>query len=115
MRMAGLTVVKATGIFGGVRKAGVARAVGGSLELSLDSWEAPIVFDVTAVDRDARGPTVYRGVAPRAAGSREVIAIQVEADTPASGDDLGKIRHVAVTRSTEGSPPDSVLELRGDG
>jgi len=113
VRMAGLTVVKATGIFGGVRKAGLARAVGGSLELSLDSWEAPIVFDVTAVDRDVRGQTVYRAAAPRVAGSREVIAIRVEADTPA-GDALGKVRHVAVTRSTEGSPPDSLLELRGD-
>ena len=111
VRMARLTVVTATGIFGGVRKAGLARAVGGSLELSLDSWEAPMVFDVTAVDRDARGATAYRGAAPRAAGSREVIAIQVEADTPASGDALGKVRHVAVTRSAEGSPPDSVLKL----
>jgi hypothetical protein len=47
-----------------------------------------------------------------------VIAIQVEADTPtpggAMGDTMGNVRHVEVTCSSEGSPPDSVLELRGD-
>jgi hypothetical protein len=118
-----MKVVRATGIFAGVRKAGFARrarggadasAVGGTLELSLDSWEAPIVFDVTSVERDAQGATVYRGTAPRAAGSPEAIAILVEADTPAPGDPVGTVRHIEVTRSTEGSPPESVLELRGD-
>jgi hypothetical protein len=113
-----MKVVQATGIFGGVRNAGVARTAGKSLELSLDSWEAPLVFEVTAVDR-AGDATVYRGEAPRAAGSREVIAIQVEADTPTSGGAMGdpmmgNVRHVEVTCSSEGSPPDSILELRGD-
>jgi hypothetical protein len=107
-----LTVVQATGIFGGVMKASLARA-GESLELSLDNWEAPIVFEVTAVDRDASGATVYHGAAPRGPGSREVIAIQVETDIPASGDALGRVRHAVVTRSTEGGSADSVLELRG--
>ncbi len=118
-----LKVVRATGIFADVRRAGVARrvqgdadasAVGGTLELSLDNWEAPIVFDVTSVERDAHGATVYRGTAPRAAGSPEAIAILVEAATPPPGAPLGMVRHAEVTRSTEGSPPDSVLELRGD-
>lgn len=114
-----MKVVNATGIFAGVTKAGLAKgargnAGAGSLELSLDSWEAPLVFDVTAVERDSGGSTVYRGTAPRAAGSQEMIAILVEANTPPSGDALGNVRHIEVTRSTEGSPPDSVLELRGD-
>ena len=92
-----LKVVKATGIFSGVRNAGVARRTrdavttgSGTLRLSLDCWEAPIVFEVTAVERDAQGSTVYRGTAPRAAGSQEVIAIVVEE------------HRTEVTRSTEG-------------
>jgi hypothetical protein len=85
---------------------------GGSLELSLDSWEAPLVFEVTAVDRAAVDAAVYEGTARRVAGSQEVIAIRVEADAPASDDALGRIRHVEVTGSTAGGPPDSVLELR---
>jgi hypothetical protein len=103
--------VRATGIFSGVGSARIARAVGGSLELSLDSWEAPLVFEVTAVDRAAAHATVYSGTVPRVAGSQEVIAIRVEADGPASGESIGRVRHVEVTRSTAGSPPDSVLEL----
>jgi hypothetical protein len=118
-----LKVVKATGIFRGVRQAGVARRTrgdaggttgGGLLQLSLDSWEAPIVFEVMAVERDAQGSTVYRGTAPRAAGSQEVIAIVVEENTRTSGDAVGTAWRTEVTRSTEGSPPDSVLELRRD-
>jgi hypothetical protein len=112
MRAPRLTVVKATGIFSGVGSAGLTRVAGGSLELSLDSWEAPLVFEVTTVDRAAADATVYNGTAPRLAGSQEVIAIRVEADGPASGDAIGNVRHVEVTRSTAGSSPDSVLDLR---
>jgi hypothetical protein len=107
-----MKVVKATGIFAGVRSAGLARAGGGALELSLDSWEAPLVFEVTAVEPDAGGATVYTGAAPRVAGSLEVIAIQVEADASASGDALDHVRRVVVSRATEGRPPDSELALR---
>ena len=70
-----LKVVKATGIFSGVRNAGVARrtrgdavTTGGTLRLSLDCWEAPIVFEVTAVEREnlreafALGHTDQRGI-----------------------------------------------------
>ena len=118
-----LKVVKATGIFRGVRQAGVARRTRGDagatpgrelLRLSLDSWEAPIVFEVTAIERDAQGSTVYRGTAPRAAGSPEVIAILVEEKSSTSADAVGAVWRTEVTRSTEGSPPDSVLELRRD-
>jgi hypothetical protein len=109
-----MEVVKATGIFLGVRKVRLARgtrgppddrAGAGFLELSLDSWEAPLVFDVTSVERDARGSTVYRGTLPRAAGSQEVVAIVLVA--------VGNAWHTEVTRSTEGKTPDSVLGLRG--
>ena len=108
-----LKVVKATGIFRGVRKAGVARRTrgdadvttgGGLLRLSLDCWEAPMVFEVTAVERDTQGSIVYRGTAPRAAGSQEVIAILVEENTPTSGDAVGTSWRTEVTRSTKGSP-----------
>jgi len=118
---ANMNAVKATGIFLGVRKARLARGTRGShgdkvgaafLELSLDSWEAPLVFDVTSVERDARGSTVYRGMLPRAAGSQEVIAIVlVEDPTRSSGGAMGNAWHTEVTRSTEGQGPDSVLEL----
>jgi hypothetical protein len=115
-------VVKATGVFGGVRKARLAERrgddgkspVGRSVELSLDSWEAPLVFDVTAVERERSGSTVYRGTAPRAAGSREVIAMWVELNTRPSADGGEDAWRIEVTRSTEGGPPDSLLELRGD-
>jgi hypothetical protein len=117
-----MEVVKATGIFLGVRKARLARGTRGSpgdkagaefLELSLDSWEAPLVFDVTSVERDARGSTIYRGALPPLAGSQEVIAIVlVEDDTPPSGDAVGNAWHAEATRSTEGQGVDSILDLR---
>ena len=111
-----MKVVKATGVFNGVRKARLAiraraNAAAGALELSLDSWESPLVFDVTAVERDVRGATVYRGTMPRAAGSQEVFAIVVEAHPGSSEDAVGSVSHIEVTRSTEGSAPDSVLDV----
>ncbi|HEY8550289.1 MAG TPA: hypothetical protein VIL35_10065 [Vicinamibacterales bacterium] len=108
-----MKVVKATGIFGGVRKASLA-STGGVLELSLDSWESPIVFTVTAVDRGGTGRVVILGGAPGITGSPEVMAIRVEANAPASGDSLGAVRRLEVTRSEGGGQPDSVLELQDD-
>ena len=120
---ANMVVVRATGIFLGVRKARLTRGTRGSpgdkagaafLELSLDSWEAPLVFDVTSVERDARGSTTYRGALPRPAGSQEVIAIVlVEDSTRPSGDAMGNAWHTEVTRSTTGQGVDSTLDLSG--
>lgn len=121
-RRARVEVVKATGIFVGVRNARLARGTrdhsdgrtgAGFLELSLDSWEAPLVFDVTSVERDARGSSVYRGTLPRAAGSLEQIAIVLVEDTRPTDDAGGKIWHAEVTCSTDKDTPISVLELRG--
>lgn len=106
-----MKAINASGIFDGVRNAELT-ASANTLELALDSWEAPIVFTVTAVDRDAHGVTVYRGTAPRAAGSSELIAIRATTRPSASRDAPGAIVDVDVTRSREGSAPDSVLELR---
>jgi hypothetical protein len=72
------------------------------------------VFDVTSVERDARGSTTYRGALPRPAGSQEVIAIVlVEDSTRPSGDAMGNAWHTEVTRSTTGQGVDSTLDLSG--
>ena len=110
-----MKVVRATGIFLGVRKARLERGTRSSpadkagaafLELSLDSWEAPLVFDVTSVERDARGSTTYRGTLPQPAGSQEVMAIVLIEDSA---------WHTEVTRSATDQAVDSTLHLSGVG
>ncbi|MGE3507665.1 MAG: hypothetical protein AB7N65_02130 [Vicinamibacterales bacterium] len=111
-----MRVARATGIFSGVRNAGLAGGAGQVLELSLDSWEAPLVFDVRVADRLSAGETVYHGTARTPMGTAEMIAIRVEADPPpsrAASGTIEGIRRAMVTRSTKSGPPDSVLELVG--
>ena len=112
---ANMKVVRATGIFRGVRKARLERGTRSApadkagaafLELSLDSWEAPLVFDVTSVERDARGSTTYRGTLPQPAGSQEVMAIVLIEDSA---------WHTEVTRSATDQAVDSTLHLSGVG
>lgn len=110
-----MDIARGTGIFNGVRKAGLAMRDGRVFEVSLDSWEAPIVFDVTSVRRDATGATVYEGSARAPTGSGNLITIRVDEDRPNARGVAGVVRRVVVTCSAQGAPPDGVLELIGRG
>jgi|SRR3954464_9220396 hypothetical protein len=115
-----LRVVKATGVFGGVRQASLTQPPRADAEpgrgrrvirLSLDSWESPIDFEVTDAGREGRGPVVSSGTAPPAVASADTMAIRIEQDAADSEEGGGEMR-VEVTLSPAGGGPASVLELR---